>query len=735
MPTTSPASADRATLAFRRWETRPFAALILIVLTLPTLLFGWAAWHDWRELLHEAHQTAESMAAVLHEHALKVFETHELVLGQIDRRLAGMDWDAIGNDAALRHLLAELDDKLDQVSIILITDPTGRARVSIKPLPSNGLDLSDRDYFQAQKELDAGVYVSRPYVGRLTGVPNFAVSRRRSTADRTFDGTIHVAVSIDYFQQFWASVASDRIQAIALVRDDGTVLARYPARPAVDARPDSVLLPPLPQLPAGEFTAVSLLDGVERLHAYRRISPYPVAIVVGIDLRAIIQTWRSDLALFALFWLAATPAMLGAVLVARRRFRLERAAVARWQETAQHLETEMRAHQATEAELRQAQKMEAVGQISGGVAHDFNNLLQALTFNLHLIEQRACDPAVRPFLEGAQQAVARAAPPDPATHGLLASPAPRPPAHRHPAAGEPDGRSAATHDRRHRGDPAGAGGPNLAGAGGRPTSSSWRCSTSPSMRAMPCPRAACWPSGRATSPLPPGIRRPELKPGDYVALVVEDTGTGMAPEVLARATEPFFTTKEVGKGSGLGLSMVLGFAAQSGGSLRIDSHLGHGTTIEIVVPRRSAVAVRPERPPDVASGRGTILLVEDEAVVRMAMATVLMDQGYAVLEAGSGREAVRLLEQAQTLDVLVTDYAMPGMTGLEVVAVAHQRRPALPVLLITGYADPPAERRRDWPAMVLHKPFRPGDLVARIQALLNTRRPAGASNVVPLKRL
>jgi CheY-like chemotaxis protein len=101
---------------------------------------------------------------------------------------------------------------------------------------------------------------------------------------------------------------------------------------------------------------------------------------------------------------------------------------------------------------------------------------------------------------------------------------------------------------------------------------------------------------------------------------------------------------------------------------------------------------------------------------------VLMDQGYAVLEAGSGREAVRLLEQAQTLDVLVTDYAMPGMTGLEVVAVAHQRRPALPVLLITGYADPPAERRRDWPAMVLHKPFRPGDLVARIQALL---KPAG----------
>jgi signal transduction histidine kinase/ActR/RegA family two-component response regulator len=735
MPTTSPAPADRATLAFRRWETRPFAALILIVLTLPTLLFGWAAWHDWRELLHEAHQTAESMAAVLHEHALKVFETHELVLGQIDRRLAGMDWDAIGNDAALRRLLAELDDKLDQVSTILITDPTGRARVSIKPLPSNGLDLSDRDYFQAQKEHDAGVYVSRPYVGRLTGVPNFAVSRRRSTADRSFDGTIHVAVSIDYFQQFWASVASDRIQAIALVRDDGTVLARYPAHPAGDARPDGALLPPLPQLPAGEFTAVSLLDGVERLHAYRRISRYPVAIVVGTDLRAIVQTWRSDLALFALFWLAATLVMLGAVLVTRRRFRLERAAVARWQETAQHLETEMRAHQATEAKLRQAQKMEAVGQISGGVAHDFNNLLQALTFNLHLIEQRARDPAVRPFLQGAQQAVARAAR---LTQQLMAFSRrqhldPRP-----------------TDIRRLVSQMADLLQHTIGGTVAirlEPEAQTWPALVDANQLELALLNLAinardAMPTGGVLAirtrnlAVAAGAPATELTPGDYVAIVVEDTGTGMAPEVLARVTEPFFTTKEVGKGSGLGLSMVLGFAAQSGGSLRIDSHLGHGTTIEIVVPRAAvAVEVRPECPPDVASGRGTILLVEDEALIRMAMATVLMEQGYAVLEAGSGREAVRLLEQAQTLDVLVTDYAMPGMTGLEVVAVAHQRRPALPVLLITGYADAPAERSRDWPAVVLHKPFRPGDLVAQIQALLNTRQPTGASNVVPLKRL
>jgi CheY-like chemotaxis protein len=179
--------------------------------------------------------------------------------------------------------------------------------------------------------------------------------------------------------------------------------------------------------------------------------------------------------------------------------------------------------------------------------------------------------------------------------------------------------------------------------------------------------------------------------GDYVMLSVADTGSGMPPEVLARAFEPFFTTKPVGKGSGLGLSQVFGLAKQSGGGVRIDTRLGEGTSVQVYLPRTTKVA---ERDTKVAGGPASclekdcvVLLVDDDDAVREVTAAILDDLGYKVIEAASGGAALERLAGGSAVDVVVLDFAMPGMNGAEVEREIRARRPQLPVLFATGYAD------------------------------------------------
>jgi CheY-like chemotaxis protein len=209
--------------------------------------------------------------------------------------------------------------------------------------------------------------------------------------------------------------------------------------------------------------------------------------------------------------------------------------------------------------------------------------------------------------------------------------------------------------------------------------------------------------------LPAGL---ELQPGEYVALAVRDVGEGMTPEVQARAFEPFFTTKEVGKGSGLGLSMVYGFAKQSGGDVRIESAPGLGTCVTIFLPRSRPVVdpVMPDRADDTPErGCGSILLVEDDEDVREVSAAILRRLGYRVTIAANGRQALSWLRGRDRFDVLFTDMVMPqGMSGVELAHQARALRPGLPVLLTTGHAGA-ADRDRDGFPVIL-KPFRPGEL-------------------------
>jgi CheY-like chemotaxis protein len=234
--------------------------------------------------------------------------------------------------------------------------------------------------------------------------------------------------------------------------------------------------------------------------------------------------------------------------------------------------------------------------------------------------------------------------------------------------------------------------------------------------------------------------KPEEPPaGDYVMIAVIDHGSGMTKDVLAKAFEPFFTTKEIGKGSGLGLSQVLGFAKQSGGGMRIETRVGEGTSVKVYLPRAAPETMADE--PVAAlrlahtSRRGaTILLVDDDSAVREVTATILEDLGYVVLKVGSGGAALDLLDRQPNIDLMLLDFAMPGMSGGEVARQVQLKHPALPVLFVTGYADKTAladvgEER------IIKKPFIGDELAEKVNAALVRASPRPSSKVVvPLRR-
>jgi C4-dicarboxylate-specific signal transduction histidine kinase/CheY-like chemotaxis protein len=371
-------------------------------------------------------------------------------------------------------------------------------------------------------------------------------------------------------------------------------------------------------------------------------------------------------------------------------------------------------------QLLQAQKMDAIGQLTGGVAHDFNNLLTPIMGTLDILRRRLRDDErSQKLVEGALQAAERAAT---LTHRLLAF------ARRQalqPIAVDVGALIDGIVELIQR-----SLGPTVDVVLEVPRHL-------PSARVDPNQlelallnlainaRDAMPGGGRLKIAVIPDViadrNEAGLAAGSYVRLAVTDTGTGMDRVTLARATEPFFSTKGVGKGTGLGLSMVHGLAAQSGGALHLSSQPGQGTVIQLWLPATNEVpdggvghAVEPRQ----ARCAANIMLVDDEEVVRAATADMLRDVGYKVLEASSASQALAVLRSGLDVDVLVTDYLMPGMNGGNLIKEVRNDGYQFPILLITGYAavgdDLPPEIMR------LSKPFRQLDLSARLDELLGS---------------
>jgi signal transduction histidine kinase/ActR/RegA family two-component response regulator len=440
-------------------------------------------------------------------------------------------------------------------------------------------------------------------------------------------------------------------------------------------------------------------------------------------------------------WIAWTATPEGdAFYAVGRDITAEKSVTAALEQRNRELAEQIEERERVEHALRQMQRLEAVGQLTSGVAHDFNNLLTVILGNISFVERALAKQGVNgPVSERISHMRTAAERGAKLTGQMLA------------------------FSRRQKLEPK----PidlNETVAGMRELLQS---TMGGAVRLEAVLKPDLWPAlvdptqieliilnlainARDAMEVGGGLtvetanvvltdqptRPEEPPPGEYVLLSVSDTGPGMSPEVLAKAFEPFFTTKEIGKGSGLGLAQVYGFAKQSGGGVRIETKQGEGTTVKVFLPRAAAPARRePERavqPRARASGSARrVLVMDDDSAVREVTAAMLRELGYSVVEAGSGGAALDVLRGDEPVDILLADYAMPGMNGAEAARQAVQLRPGLPVLFITGYADLKALRDVG-EDRIIQKPFRDDELSRKVQAALGEAA-AESDKVVPFR--
>jgi PAS domain S-box-containing protein len=390
--------------------------------------------------------------------------------------------------------------------------------------------------------------------------------------------------------------------------------------------------------------------------------------------------------------------------------------------------TEIEQRERAEEQLRQAQKMEMIGQLTGGVAHDFNNLLMAVLSNLDLLRKHVPnDPRTTRLINGALQGAQRGAA---LTQRLLAF------ARRQDLKVEPRNltdlvRGAADLIERSAGPQIEL---RLDLPADLPPALVDANQIELAVLNLVVNARDAMPDGGVLSIAVDHLEAPrtaELPPGPYVRLVVGDTGHGMDAETLQKATEPFFSTKELGKGTGLGLSMVHGLAVQMNGALRLTSQVGLGTKAELwlpvtgIAPEPVTAVTSEEEKPAASEPNGeatekiTILVVDDDALIAMSTVDMLEDLGHDVIEANSGDRALEILRGERAVDLLVTDYSMPRMNGAQLAAAARQVRPELPVLLATGYAELPAGSGIGLPR--ISKPYLQNQLAAEIMKVLKRR--------------
>jgi len=384
-------------------------------------------------------------------------------------------------------------------------------------------------------------------------------------------------------------------------------------------------------------------------------------------------------------------------------------------ERTSELLTEVAAREKAQEQLLQSQKMESVGQLTGGIAHDFNNLLMAVMGNLEILRKRLPEePGMRRLIEGALQGAQRGAS---LTQRMLAF------------ARQQDLKTVSAD----------------IGALVRGMQELLKRSLGPQIDlhlniepdlppaqvdAHQVELAVLNLAINARDAMPDGgvidvrvdheriVRRDHLRPGTYLRIQIADTGCGMDAQTLAKAIEPFFSTKPVGKGTGLGLSMAHGLAVQLGGDLRLASEPGVGTVATLWLPMATEPAVEIEAPPSVAacSRIAKILVVDDDPLIAMSTVGMLEDLGHTVIEANSGERALEIIDAGQEIDLMMTDQAMPGMTGIQLAEIVRSRRPDLPVLLATGYTDLPAGKLAN--LRRLSKPYQQAQLQAEIKKLL-----------------
>ncbi|MBY0298807.1 MAG: response regulator [Methylobacterium sp.] len=681
------------------WPLRLIAALSVIG---PALIFGYAIWSTTRAIEQKSSERIERALDILQEHSLKALQTVERTLAEANEVLRGLDDDAIrADEAQLSRRLGRTQAALPQIQAIWAFDAAGHPLVAstVTPVPA-GLDNSDRDYFRAQVAHDAGTFIGDIVQAKLGGFRFFVMSARRpERPGGGFNGIVAISVLPEHFREFYGRLSHGVADSFGLIRSDGAFLARFPAvldRPErLDAR--SAFLQGVMREPArGAFTAVSSIDGVERRIGYRRVPGYPVYVQAGIEIATMGRELRSTLLGHLAFGLPATLALGALSVYALRRTERFQAEVAR--------------REVAEATLKQAQRLEAVGRLTGGVAHDFNNLLMVVSGNVERLKRYpAADERQRRALDAIEAAARRGA----SLTGQLLSfsrrqthaPVPVDLVRRLPQFQDMLRSSL-------RGDIAVelALAPDL-----------WLTKVDLTELELAILNLAvnardAMPGGGRLTLAAQNVTLADSGTvgltGEFVALSLTDSGSGIPPDVLARVFEPFFTTKEVGKGTGLGLSQVYGFATQSGGTATVASQPGRGTTVTLYLPRTTDPAQPapdaqpPREPVRRRQDCGRILLVDDNAEVAEITRSYLEELGYSVVKAHGVETALEILRAADDIGVVLSDIVMPGRrNGLDLARhVRMEYAGQVDVLLATGYSDVAQAAAAEGFA-ILRKPF------------------------------
>ncbi len=573
-----------------------FAPLWLASVLVPLVGFAVAAWIAWTQVAAETRSRLSRTADMLHEHALRAFEAQNASLISATALIRERSWEEIRVSHSLYAVLAELDQATPATAGVALIAPDGKLALASRwMLPAPVIDLSKRDYVVTQRGASAavpltssGTFVGEVSAGAVTGKPVFRLSRPRLGPNGMADGGVVSAAFLPaYFTSFWRSVTESRRDIVLLLRHDGAILARYPgiADPVGAHMPSGQLLEVVSTSVAqGELLRLRMEQGGNsRLVAIRRLGQFPVSVIYALDPGVSRADWLSRLPPPALTAVAAAALLL--LLTAR----VQAAALRARREA--DLRTEL------EARLRRSEAGAAIGQLAAGVAHDFGNMAQAVAGGARMIKANLRDPErvqqLAALMTGQAERASRLA------SRMLGF------ARRGAADSNSDGPALTDIDTsltdvvellsqslradiRLRFEPSRP--PRLFIAASRAELEAAVINLCVNARdALPTGGEIVVTASRVSivpsEPHPSG-----LSPGDYTAIKVRDTGSGMDAATLARVGEPFFTTKPPGQGTGLGLSMARGFAVRAGGTLWIESSPGMGTTVTIWLPEGPAAA-------------------------------------------------------------------------------------------------------------------------------------------------
>jgi len=691
-------------------------------LLIPLALFVAASWINYRHTEDLAVERLERSLDIEQEEAQQSFTFIQHTLNDALALVDGLSPEEIRTrrpeiEQRLQALVADLP-VLESVSIF---DSQGNelAATSGAPPANEGVDV--KDSIRAHSS-GAEIHYGRPYLQRPGDRRFFSISRA-SVDNGAVESIVAISVPSGNFFRFYATMANSPGLQYGLVRNDGYILARYPQLgPEAPDRlgPTSGFRDLIGRDPEGGlYTAISVVDGVERRYAVRRLPGAPLYIQSGIATSAIRAEWIAYMAPHLIFGIPATILLFMTLFVVLRR--TERL----------YAETDQRS--LAEESLRQAQKMESIGQLTGGVAHDFNNLLTIIIGNLDMAKRQTAEwpdssaqAKLAKHIESAVQGAARAAS---LTKRLLAFSRQQT---LNPTLVDVNKLLAGLADFLQRAIGEEVSLEIVGSAGVWPVEVDQTELEAAILNLAVNARDAMPDGGKLTIEASNSYlddaysrRNSGVSSGQYVQISVTDTGAGMSRETIERAFDPFFTTKQTGQGTGLGLSQVYGFVKQSGGHVKIYSEIGEGTTIKVYLPRlvgsahAAAEAIAPAR----AGRRGeTILVTEDDADVRGYVMETLEGLGYTVLGAGAADEALGLIHDGGKIDLLLTDVIMPGANGRKLALEAQERRPSLKVLFMTGYSRNAIvhQGRLDAGVALLQKPLTSESLAAAVRKVLDT---------------